>query len=126
VIEASLRSIHGRSLESKNAFAIFSAKHGYIQFMSSIDATSLICEISSHKYDINTVEYVSGEFVEFLDAAGFSWPKGTENFGRFFTGKSEASFVGLAAMAFEVLVRFFCHPQDGVPKTKVYVPGPFW
>lgn len=104
-----LSDIRGRSLTAGNgAFVIFTSRNrGYVQFMSDLGGREHSCEIGSHQFTPSVSKFLTEPAVEFIERAGFLWPRQIGNFLRWFPSGTTDACRTMAALTLECFARVF-------------------
>jgi hypothetical protein len=124
-LAAALREIRGKTQglgPGTSAFCIFECKQGHIQFMADVDSHEYLCEVQSHHYVASMELRLTNKIVSLLADSGFRWPRGRENFSRWFTVSTEADVERLAEYSLGILNEIFGHKPGSDLDVTVHLP----
>ncbi len=123
---AALRKIRGQSKglgSGSNAYCIFVSNEGrHIQFMADASGHEFLCEIQSHHYCTPVELNLTDTAVSLIRDSGFQWPRGINNFSRWFRVSAEADADALAEFSLGILNEIFGHIPNNELTLKVHLP----
>ena len=121
-----LKQIRGKSLSpTMGAYVIFDfRKYGYVQFLSDPEGNEFLGEIASHKYQARVNKFLTHSAVDFIEKAGFVWPRGLENFHRHFNSRSKEDIKIMAAVTLSALAAIFHYRPGQDIDINIHIPTP--
>jgi hypothetical protein len=124
-LAAALEEIRGKTGglgPETNAWCVFAADLGYLQFMADISGDEYLCEIQSHRYYEPVELRLTDAAVTLITECGFIWPAGEQNFSRWLRLSTEVDVPALADLSLGILSEVFGHLPGQALEVTVVVP----